>query len=225
MAAGGVHGRIVDGLLAAGRQLGYADPYLARILPRHADLAGHPQALVDDWDYTLSADPQAMLEHLPLTAAGPAGSRIRTYRRASHLLTGRTTDERALALQIAATASREVPVPNPGRWQLAWWHGTPPSSLQTLTGHTNRVTTVTVVQVDGQTLLAAASRGATVRLWDPISTESVTTIALPTPAFAIAVGTGTSPALAVGTSASLVMLEHVGAAVDEPSDRIGQDGS
>ncbi|MGH8931192.1 MAG: hypothetical protein ACRDZO_11360, partial [Egibacteraceae bacterium] len=96
-----VHARVTDALVEAGRDGGWAvpDPYLRRILPRHATLADRLDDLALEPGYLESADPDALLAVLPLTGGtGPAAPLVRTYRRASHALDPLRPAERILAL-------------------------------------------------------------------------------------------------------------------------------
>ena len=165
----GVHARITDRLIAYGvaRHWADVDPYLAATLPGHARLGGRIEALVMAEGYLEHAEPDALLAAMSLTAPGTAGSRMRTYRRASHTLAGRLPDERRLALGLAAARANEEPIGGPpGSMSARWARGPLETALQTLTGHTGPVTAVAVGEVEGRAVAVTGGVDGTVRVWD-----------------------------------------------------------
>ncbi|MGH8910052.1 MAG: hypothetical protein ACRD0K_27045, partial [Egibacteraceae bacterium] len=169
IAASMMHTRITDALVEAGRADGWAtpDPYLRRILPRHAALSGRLDGLALEPGYLESADPDALLAVLPLTGGtGPAAPMMRTYRRAAHALDPLRSTERTLALEIAEAASAEPRPTTRTPSRVRWRHGPTAMELQTLTGHTGWVAAVAFGVVDGDPVLVSGSYDSTVRLWD-----------------------------------------------------------
>ncbi|MGH8904472.1 MAG: hypothetical protein ACRDYA_23010, partial [Egibacteraceae bacterium] len=164
-----VHARITDALLAAGRQAdGWADadPYSQRILPRHAALGDRLDELVGEAGYLEAADPDALLAVLPLSGSGPAGSLIRSYRRAAHALAALRPAERALGLDIAEIAGAEPRPTHRGPSRVRWRRGPDAMELQTLAGHTNRVEAVALGAIDDTPVIVTGSNDRTVRVWD-----------------------------------------------------------
>jgi WD40 repeat protein len=163
-----VHARIADQLLAAGRELGWADadPYLQRVLPRHAAFGRRLDVLLAEDGYLEIADPDALLPLLPLGGGGSTGSSARTYRRAVHGLRGLRPVERALALDIAALAGSEGDRRPHDEFRVRWRRGPQVSHLQELVGHRHTVSAVAFGEVDGQPVVVSGGRDETVRLWD-----------------------------------------------------------
>ncbi len=164
-----VHARITGALVEAGRADGWAapDPYLRRILPRHATLADRLDYLALEPGYLESADPDALLGILPLTGGtGPAAPLARTYRRAAHALAPLCPAERNLALDIAETAAAEPRPAGRPESQVRWRRGPAAMELQTLTGHTGGVAAVAFGIVDGDPVIVSGSGDGTLRLWD-----------------------------------------------------------
>ncbi|GIF20891.1 WD40 repeat protein [Actinoplanes tereljensis] len=159
-----------------GRSIGWAaaPDYLLRSLPQHAARVGAVDDLLNDDGYLLHA-------HLDRLLPVAEAARTKTGR-ARKLLLQRTTRavgaapaERAALFSVvdliddlgAGVDAASAP------FRARWAHTPPRLERTVLEGHALGVFDVCPIAVDGRNLLASAGEDGTVRLWDPLTNQTV----------------------------------------------------
>jgi hypothetical protein len=158
--------RVTSAWLAYGRETGWDSVPLLRSLPVHASAAGMVDALLAEDDVLLRADPEVL-------RAVSAGARTRAGRLRASLLAAvteplpRQPSARAAAFGVTSTVEGlglDIGTGSPAPYRAVWARTGARQEHSELTGHADDVTAVCSLLVDGQPVLATASRDGTVRL-------------------------------------------------------------
>ena len=190
-----------------GRSVGWASApaYLLQALPRHAQLAGLIDNLLEDGEFLLHAD----LRRLKSAAwfantkrgesiarvlrAAPRAVRVRGQERADYL-----TAEAALEYCTGFPAA-------PRSFQIPFASKRPSLAVTTFTEHTGGVWAVGSVQIGDRTYVISGSDDRTVKVWDPASGDTLISIALNHPVTSVA-GQEDGTAI-IGLDVGLFVLE------------------
>jgi WD40 repeat protein len=159
-----IHSRIASALIAAGEDDAWrnVDPYLAAVLPTHAEKARRLSSLTQSPGFLPAADPDSMAAALPYGADGTYGAAIRAYRAALPNLRTHDQDERALALAISA-AQRQIEIQlGVRRFRLRYRAGLLHADTTTMTGGGP----VVFGRLDDVPIAITGGGDATVRVWD-----------------------------------------------------------
>ncbi|GAA0460409.1 hypothetical protein Ade02nite_14680 [Paractinoplanes deccanensis] len=156
-----------------------APQYLLRSLPQHAARAGSVDDLLNDDEYLLHARLDRLL---PVAGSGRSESgqaRRRLLQRTPQAFHA-PPEERAALFSVvdrlddlrAGMSSGAMDMPYEANW------ATTPPRLESavLDGHSLAVHDVCAIEVDGRHLLASAGEDGTVRLWDPLTNQTVRVI-------------------------------------------------
>ncbi|OJF15340.1 hypothetical protein BG844_05150 [Couchioplanes caeruleus subsp. caeruleus] len=168
--------RIVAAWLRYARTAGWAaaPEYLLRALPRHAARTGLVDDLLADDGYVLHAHLDRLLPAADAARTELGAARAQLLQRTPQAL-------RAPALERAALFSVVEKIdalpgglrPVPGAPYAARWARTPRRLERTvLEGHSEAVYDVAALAVDGRSMLASAADDGTVRLWDPLTSQT-----------------------------------------------------
>jgi WD40 repeat protein len=163
-----------------GRAAGWsaAPEYLLRSLPQHAARAGRIDDLLNDDDYLMHCH----LDRL-LVDADAAGTELGRARRLllqrTPAAVGAPPGERAALFSVVDRLDNlEARITATGAPYRARWAHTPPRLERTvLEGHSLAVHDVCAITVDGRHLLVSAGEEGTVRLWDPLTNQTVQSFA------------------------------------------------
>jgi WD40 repeat protein len=166
------HAALTRAFASLGRAVGWknAPTYLFRSLPGHAYRGGLIDELLADLDYVLHADLRRLVPPAA-KATTPEGQRTaRMLQRTPQAIDTDPMQRLAMftvteALDSADTTYRELPNATPYRGR--WAHTAPRRERTALEGHTNSVTALCSLLVDGRRLLASADRDASIRIWEP----------------------------------------------------------
>ncbi|UQU63411.1 trypsin-like peptidase domain-containing protein [Couchioplanes caeruleus] len=170
------HGILVHAWLPYARATGWgtAPEYLLRSLPQHAVRAGLVDDLLADDDYLLHAHLDRLLPAAETATTELGIARAHLLQRTPHALQATATERAALfsvVEKIDGLASNLRPSAEPP--YRALWARTPRRLERTvLEGHSDAVYDVTAVPVDGRSMLASAGEDGTVRLWDPLTSQT-----------------------------------------------------
>jgi WD40 repeat protein len=153
----------------------HAHPYTRRHLASHA-ASGDPDLLDElliDPEFLLAAEPSRLLSASDQARSPDAKAASVAYQHTVHHLRGKSPDEHAAYLELAAHCYhagslveriRQASPPQP--WTVRWAQWNPQVARLTLTGHTDNVTAVAVGELDGRPIAVSGSRDRTLRLWD-----------------------------------------------------------
>ncbi|GAA2464354.1 trypsin-like peptidase domain-containing protein [Winogradskya humida] len=167
--------RLVGAWLAHARTIGWsaAPDYLLRSLPQHAVRTGVIDELLGDDDYLL----YARLDRL-LPAADAARTELGFARARLLQLTPQALDASAPERAALFSVVEQLDELGSGHWvrpgaYIPLWSRTPRRLERViLEGHSNAVCDVASLAVDGRTLLASAGEDGTVRLWNPLTSQT-----------------------------------------------------
>ncbi|BCJ51325.1 hypothetical protein Asp14428_28000 [Actinoplanes sp. NBRC 14428] len=168
--------RLVTAWLGAARRAGWsaAPDYLLRSLPQHAVRTGLVDELLTDDDYLLHAHLDRLMPAADAARTELGAARAQLLQRTPQALHAPASERAALfsvvekldglptRLRPAAAAPYE-----------ARWARTPRRLERTvLEGHSDAVHDVASIPVDGRNLLASADEDGTVRLWNPLTSQT-----------------------------------------------------
>jgi WD40 repeat protein len=168
--------RLVHAWTAHGRAVGWSDApeYLRRSLPQHAARAGLVDMLLADDDYLLHAHLRRLVPAADSAGTDAGRARAQLLQRTPLALNASPPDRAAMFSVVDQLDSLNTGfaggATSPYR---ARWARTPARLERTvLEGHSDTVYDVCAVPVDGRSLLASAGEDGTVRLWDPLTSQT-----------------------------------------------------
>jgi WD40 repeat protein len=156
-----------------------APSYLLRSLPGHAAAAGLIDDLLGDDAYLLQADLRRLMQVADDATSAQGRGRARLLRLTPQAVSAGAAERVALfsvteALEDLGTSYREGGSQAP--YRASWASVRPRSERAILEGHKEAVAAVCQVTVEGRDLLASAGADWTIRLWDPVTGESLRTL-------------------------------------------------
>ncbi|RSM68820.1 hypothetical protein DMB66_12715 [Actinoplanes sp. ATCC 53533] len=148
--------------------------YLLRSLPQHAVRAGLVDELLAEDDYLLYAHLDRLLPAADAARTELGVARTQLLQRTPQALQAPALERAALFSVVekldglASNLRPHVAPPYAARWART------PRRLErtVLEGHSDAVYDVAAVPVDGRSLLASAGEDGTVRLWDPLTSQT-----------------------------------------------------
>ncbi|MGB5757247.1 MAG: hypothetical protein WBM50_10060, partial [Acidimicrobiales bacterium] len=177
--------RLTDRLVELGRGDGWRDasPYIRRHLVDHAAAAGSLLEVVSDPEFLVEASPTASRSALGAVSGLALPSAAEALVRAGRpVQRSNSVGERAAVLRLeqlinmAGHDDYQSFDSDEAAWWPRWAQSQPSTFHSTLEGHTNGVVGVAWGEIDGQPRLATASWDNTVRVWDPVSGDTVATL-------------------------------------------------
>ncbi|MFJ8495501.1 hypothetical protein ACIRBZ_45325 [Streptomyces sp. NPDC094038] len=158
---------------SAGRKLWHlAVPYLRRHATQHAIDAGLLDGLLQDGSFLVYADPHAVEDSLRHATSQQARLNAAVYRASwdVHHVLPPAARRQVLALDAARFRNEPLQSDLPGDtdWRVRWATNSQVSTalVRTLVGHTDRVTAVAVVWLEGRPHAVTGGHDQTVRVWD-----------------------------------------------------------
>lgn len=155
-----------------------APEYLLRSLPQHAARTGLVDTLLNDDEYLFNADLGRLLPAADSATTKVGRARAQLLQRTPLAMSADAAERAALFsvvdqlddLGSGLAAGDDAPY-------RARWARTPPRLERTvLEGHSDAVCDVCAVPVDGRSFLASAGEDGTVRLWDPLTSQTERTL-------------------------------------------------
>ena len=159
-----------------------ADPYLLRHATQHARTAGKIDDLLQDPEFLIHGDPEAVNAALAAAQAPRAVLAAAVYRASYGVHRDLRPEQRRLILAIDAARFQATEFSRQlarwADWQPAWATGAQVSAalIATLTGHTSSVTGVATATVGGRPVAITASRDGTARVWDLTTGQATATL-------------------------------------------------
>ncbi|MFC3987137.1 WD40 repeat domain-containing protein [Actinoplanes siamensis] len=174
--------RLVRTWTAFGREAGWSEvpEYLLRSLPQHAARAGAVDELLNDDDYLLHAHLDRLLPVAGESHSWSGQARRRLLQRTPQAFGAAPADRAALFSVVDRLDDLRVGIGSGAvvaPYQARWAHTPPRLESAVLDGHSLAVHDVCAIAVDGRHLLASAGEEGTVRLWDPLTNQTVRVIA------------------------------------------------
>ncbi|AGL15248.1 trypsin-like peptidase domain-containing protein [Actinoplanes sp. N902-109] len=172
---------LVSAWLGHARTFGWAaaPDYLLRSLPVHAARSGVVDELLADDEYLLHVRLERMLPAAELATTPLGKARAELLQRTPKAQRADAAERAALFSVVEHLDALEfrLSIP-PGVPYAAHWARTPRRPERTvLEGHAESVYDVAAIPVDGRSLLASAGEDGTVRLWDPLTSQTEQVIA------------------------------------------------
>ncbi|GIM89566.1 NACHT and WD repeat domain-containing protein [Paractinoplanes toevensis] len=168
--------RLVTAWIQHGRSVGWgaAPDYLLRSLSPHAARVGAVDDLLNDDGYLLHAHLDRLLP-VADTARTASGRARRLLLQRTPRAVGAEPAERAAMFSVVdridgLSAGIDA---STGPYQARWAHTPPRLERTVFEGHSLGVYDVCPIAVDGRNLLASAGEDGTVRLWDPLTNQTV----------------------------------------------------
>ncbi|MGW0660991.1 hypothetical protein [Streptodolium elevatio] len=164
-----------------------AEPYLVRHAAQHALDAGELDELLDDAEFLVHADPDALaavLQHLP--GQLPLAASVYLAGHTSHRSLPATERRQMLAVDAMRFDATELAerLLHGQNWSIRWTAGSAPSRAlrASLPGHPQtRIWTLRTVELDGRTLLLSGADDNTLKIWDLDAHAAVQALPHPTP--------------------------------------------
>ncbi|MCL7493772.1 WD40 repeat domain-containing protein [Streptomyces sp. MCA2] len=154
------------------RQWHLATPYLLRHTAQHAFSAGRLDELLNDGGYLQHADPHTLADALRHAHSEQARLNAAVYRASWSVHHRLPPAARRQLLALDAARFRHIPLqaelPGDADWQVRWATGSQVSTalVRTLTGHSDGVLAVGVVELDGRPHAVTGGIDGSVRVWD-----------------------------------------------------------
>ncbi|GAO09836.1 hypothetical protein TPA0598_06_00010, partial [Streptomyces lydicamycinicus] len=173
--AGPLYERLLDSVprdASGRRQWHLATPYLLRHTAQHAIRAGRLDELLNDGGYLQHADPHTLADALRHAHSEQARLNAAVYRASWGVHQRLPPAARRQLLALDAARFRNTPLqaelPGDTDWQVRWATGSQVSTalVRTLTGHSDGVRAVGVVELDGRPHAITGGDDRTVRVWD-----------------------------------------------------------
>jgi WD40 repeat protein len=159
-----------------GHRAGWAEApeYLLRSLPQHAARAREIDTLLNDHEYLLHANLERLLPAAEDAATGVGRARAQLLQRTPSAVTADAAERAALFSVVdRLDGLGSMLEPSPDAPYFARWARTPARLERTvLEGHSDAVCDVCAVPADGRSFLASAGEDGTVRLWDPLTSQT-----------------------------------------------------
>ena len=154
-----------------------APAYLKRSLTHHAAAGRLIDEVLADDAFILHADLRRLISFLDRAASVVGKQRAELLRKTPGALDSPPPLRLALfsvteAVGDLGESMRQLPAASPYRG--VWAHVRQSADLATLVGHTATVTSVCALQAGGRDLVASAGDDETIRIWDPLSGETLT---------------------------------------------------
>jgi WD40 repeat protein len=162
--------------IAAARAGGWphAPDYLLRFLAEHAARGDLLDDLLTDDGYLLHAHLDRLLRVSEAATSDRARSRARLLLRTPAAF-GAPAAERAALFSVVERLDGLGPgdIAAGAPYRAVWAHTPPRQERTVLEGHSQAVYDVCAIEVDGRNLLGSGGEDGTVRLWDPLTNQSV----------------------------------------------------
>ncbi|MFJ1556891.1 trypsin-like peptidase domain-containing protein [Streptomyces mirabilis] len=163
---------LAEAFIAIGRRLGWGNcpEYLLRSVAGHASRGGLLDDLLTDDTYLLHADLHRLIPLADLHSTLSTRPRARMLRKTPQALSA-PPDLRVALFSVSeaeeklGTSYRDLPHDAP--YRALWSTVLPTPESAVFEGHTDVITALFTVEVEGRELLASASADSTIRLWDP----------------------------------------------------------
>ena len=181
-----------------------ADPYLLRHATQHAATAGKIDDLLQDPEFLIHGDPEAVNAALAAAQAPRAVLAAAVYRASYGVHRDLRPEQRRLILAIDAARFQATEFSRQlarwADWQPAWATGAQVSAalIATLTGHTDSVFGVATATVDGRPVAITTSGDRIARLWDLATAACQATLTFPDAPEAAAIAADGTVVLGMG---------------------------